>query len=482
MKEKKEVKIKFKSALLIIVIIETILLIGCICFIIIKCKNKNPIEETDKTILNQNLTTTTSLNKTDEEIINQAKKTFEKFLKIEVFEDSNIGPMPYILKELGLETEEQIEKEIKDVNDTKTYIKSSTKYEEFKKEMLKYMTEELFNKNYSQYKNMDGYVGFCNVAAEFPTTSIEDMKLISKDSDSYQFTITLKDDELYEHSLNGENIKKEEYLNDIKANFKMVNNYLVVSSRDYGKYNKLVEEKNNETKKVEESKEEEKTDDYIVLYNGDEFKTKVGVHQAEIDSDKGASKYNITYYNYEKGKYVGETKGKYSEDAIPTVQNVKTIAISKKYNAIPRNYEKVKELPKELQEMADYPGLDIEKIDLDGDGKKEYIICWKVDYKEGEIGDGKAQSSSGYMLLDSNYKKIANLATLEDGFAVNSQRKEEDKIFLKIDNVHYIDIDNDGIMEIVIGLPAWEWTNVAVYKYKNGKIEGDLDYKVDLNP
>ena len=29
------------------------------------------------------------------------------------------------------------------------------------------------------------------------------------------------------------------------------------------------------------------------------------------------------------------------------------------------------------------------------DGKEEYIVCYTVDYKEGEIGDGEPEASSG---------------------------------------------------------------------------------------
>ena len=62
--------------------------------------------------------------------------------------------------------------------------------------MLKYMTEELFNNKFSQYKNVDGYVAFCNVAGGFAPSSIENVKLILRDDPIYQFEITLKDDEV----------------------------------------------------------------------------------------------------------------------------------------------------------------------------------------------------------------------------------------------------------------------------------------------
>lgn len=163
----------------------------------------------------------------DEEITKLAKSTYEKYIKLDIFQDSTIGPMPYILEVLELETREQLEELIESgTKDTATYIKSHTKYEDFKNEMLKYMTEELFDNKFSQYKNVNGYVAFCNVAP----SSIENVKLISRDDPIYQFEITLKDDEVYEHYLNGESIEEQEYLNKIKESFEFINGYFVVSS------------------------------------------------------------------------------------------------------------------------------------------------------------------------------------------------------------------------------------------------------------
>ena len=85
------------------------------------------------------------------------------------------------------------------------------------------------------------------------------------------------------------------------------------------------------------------------------------------------------------------------------------------------------------------------------------------------------------MLFDSNYKKIADLVTLENGFWGNI--KEEDrKIFLSLDDVDYIDIDNDEIMEIIIKVPTYEGTQISVVKYNEGKIEGETDVKASVVP
>ena len=169
----------------------------------------------------------------EEEITQLALETYKKYLKLEIYQNSSIGPMPYILEELGLEKRENIEKIIQDKeNYNQTYIKSHTKYQDFKNEMLKVMTEEIFNTKYSNYKDIDGYVAFCDSAAGFIPISVEDIKLISKSDNDYVFKITLKDEEMYDHYLNGEEITEQEYLSETEEYFEYVNGYMVVSTNE----------------------------------------------------------------------------------------------------------------------------------------------------------------------------------------------------------------------------------------------------------
>lgn len=42
--------------------------------------------------------------------------------------------------------------------------------------------------------------------------------------------------------------------------------------------------------------------------------------------------------------------------------------------------------------------------------------------------------------------------------------------------VEYIDIDNDGVMEILINIPGWlKWSGLEVFKYNNNQISGNVD-------
>lgn len=158
----------------------------------------------------------------DDEAEIQAKNILDKYVKLSVYENNNIGPMPYILNDLGLETIENIDLLIKDVNNASEYIKSSVKYEEFKNALLQYITEEYFFEKFSQYKNIEGYVGFCNCAGGIMETEVESVRLISKQQNKYIFDVTFKDVELYL-------LEEEEYLFNVNISFEYLNNKLVIS-------------------------------------------------------------------------------------------------------------------------------------------------------------------------------------------------------------------------------------------------------------
>lgn len=249
---------------------------------------------------------------------------------------------------------------------------------------------------------------------------------------------------------------------------------------------------NNENTIVDEQQENinaqqaQKLNNYFILYNGYEMKIQTGIQDLsdmKINSETKL-KYNTTYYNYENGKYVGETKGTFGEETfegLSVVNNIKRIAISQQYNAIPRTYTTINELPEQLIDMADYSSVNIQSIDLDNDGKTEYIVCYTINYAQGEIGNGQPQASSGLMVLDYNYKKIADIVSLENGFW-GDIKKEDKKIFISLDDVDYIDIDNDEIIEMIIKIPTYEGTKIDIIKYNRGNIEGETNIKASVLP
>lgn len=262
-------------------------------------------------------------------------------------------------------------------------------------------------------------------------------------------------------------------------------------------YQTKIDELENKIDQIKISNEETtKTNsdigEYFVLYNGTKIPIKTGKITAsyiEKVNELNKEKYNIIYYNYEKGKYVGKSKGILVEGAFDDsalVDNVNKIAMSKKFNATPRTFTKINQLPNEIMDMADYTTVDMHSIDLDGDGKEEKIVCATVNYARGDFGDGEPVAASEIMLLDSNYKEIADLVNLEDGFAEQGQGKhEESKVFLSLDMVDYIDIDNDGIMEIIIDIPKYEGdglSDLSIIKYNKGNLEGETNIKANVRP
>lgn len=246
-------------------------------------------------------------------------------------------------------------------------------------------------------------------------------------------------------------------------------------------YESLInEETENATVKKEDSKEN------IVLYRGYELNPKTGIQNLTDmkNSRKNQNRYNTNYYVYNKDGSSQKVKGIFGEEETYEGYSVVqydfdgVIALTENYNPIPRKYKEIKKLPKELSDMSDYSSVNIQAIDLDGDNKTEYIVCYTLDYKEGQIGDGTPEASSGIILFDSNYNKIADLAQLQEGFLWN-EKTEENKIFLDLEDLIYADIDNDGIMEIIIELPSYEGFNVSVVKYNKGNIEGETNIDID---
>ena len=243
---------------------------------------------------------------------------------------------------------------------------------------------------------------------------------------------------------------------------------------------------NNNQNKMQETTNNLKEN--ILLYEGSEILNKIGTQFIDLTemeiSEEARRKYNTTYFNYENGKYLGEILGYFGEETyegFSIVTNVKRIAMTQKYNAIPREYKLIEKLPEKLNDMADYSSVAINEIDLDGDGKSEYIVCYTVNYKKGQIGDGESQATSGIMLFDNNYKKIADLVTLENGFWGNI-KEENYKRFLSLQDTEYIDIDNDGIMEIIIEIPTYEGTKISILRYSNNKVEGEINLQASVMP
>lgn len=218
----------------------------------------------------------------------------------------------------------------------------------------------------------------------------------------------------------------------------------------------------------------------VVLYNGLLLDTtKMGkvelkyIDNSSVDKDK----YVITYYSYGNFKFIESGLGTLSNqiyDGLIMIQGVGKVAISEDYNAIPRTIKVVNSIPTIVSDnnpkLSNY---DLKKaliVDLDGNGTDEYILVL-------------ANSTTGYSkitLVDSKGTKVDDLAYIEKS-KWESVSTEEYR--LSINNIEVIDVDNDGIMEILIEIPRYEGEpSISLLKYQNGVLNGTTNIECSLLP
>lgn len=216
----------------------------------------------------------------------------------------------------------------------------------------------------------------------------------------------------------------------------------------------------------------------VVLYNGLILDTTKmdEIALQYIDSKKEESdKYIITYYSYENYSFKESKLGIFSSqlyDGLVKMDNVGKVAISEDYNAIPRNVKVVNTVPTIVSEnntkLVDYDSIKTLIVDLDGNGTDEYIL----------ILANKSTGFSKITLIDSKGAKVADLASIE-----KSKWKKDSgaEYYLSINNVEVIDVDNDGIMEIVVEIPhATGDSTVSLLKYSNGVLSGKTGIECSL--
>jgi hypothetical protein len=127
-------------------------------------------------------------------------------------------------------------------------------------------------------------------------------------------------------------------------------------------------------------------------------------------------------------------------------------------------------IPEKLNELyqSHMDTFQINKIDLDGDGTSEYI-CSYTSYTQ---MNGDDIDNSTITLLDGDLNVISDLVYLESDSSVK----------LSLDaNVEYIDIDNDGTMEILINIPGYEWFTIDTFKYNNGVLQGEKEHHLEAS-
>ena len=206
-----------------------------------------------------------------------------------------------------------------------------------------------------------------------------------------------------------------------------------------------------------------KNEKLIVLYNGLILDTSKmdQVNLQYIDArSEDKDKYVITYESYENYTFKDSSLGILSNEIYEgclSIENVGKVAISEEYNAIPRNIKVINTVPSIVLErdikLTEYDAVKTLIIDLDGNGENEYIL----------VLANKKSGFSKIELVDSKGVKVEDLASIE------KTKWNNKEYYLSISNVEVLDIDNDGIMEILVEIPSYEGEpSISLLKYKNG--------------
>ena len=194
------------------------------------------------------------------------------------------------------------------------------------------------------------------------------------------------------------------------------------------------------------------------------------------NSNPSKEDYVITYYNYEHYVYKNSVLGVLSSqvlDGLVKIDNVGKIAISEKYDAIPREMQVVNSLPAVVadnnSEFSNYDFVKTIIVDLEGDSTNEYIV----------ILANKTIGFSKIVLVESTGFVKATLAKMEKN---GWESVSADGYYLSYNNVEVIDVDNDGIMEILIEIPTKDVvpSQISLLKYKNGDLSGKTDISCTL--
>ena len=213
----------------------------------------------------------------------------------------------------------------------------------------------------------------------------------------------------------------------------------------------------------------------VVLYNGlildttkmDEVKLQY-IDSSVAESDK----YVITYYSYQNYSFKESKLGTLSNKVygnLVKIDNVGKVAISEDYNAIPRNIKVINSLPEAISaDTTNYDTIKTIIVDLDGNSTEEYVL----------VLANKETGYSKITLFDSKGNKISDLASVEKS---KWKKGNNSEYYLSISNVEIVDIDNDGIMEILLEIPhASGDPTISLLKYNSGKLDGKTNIECSL--
>lgn len=233
----------------------------------------------------------------------------------------------------------------------------------------------------------------------------------------------------------------------------------------------------------------------VVLYNGiplDVNDRQVNLVEEPDNAKKQnlLAKYEQEYYVYADGTSKGKAVGKLEGRGLDYYWQVKLnpdlgphyIAISQDYNPYPRLVQIVSSnFPEPFNPggkaiiavnqcfAVNSQTRELCTVDLDNDGQEEYI-AWVVDAQNGFMAK---------CLFDADFKVVSYLTVLKErhqdfaALAANHRLAATSEI---------IDINRDGVMEIIIDKPLYEGFVFKVFTYNQGKFDGELINQSSLKP
>jgi len=286
----------------------------------------------------------------------------------------------------------------------------------------------------TNYTSPNSYSFLGNILA---TTSIyNDILLVIEEKDNSINAVTLKNNELVSQKMLCSNLDYNE-----------ITDYTVVLE-DYDS------NKNKDFLYISEKVENGYAYKFYTIDRNGDIKD-LGLESIVLDTKKASVKvikngnkyeYNAPIFFYDGYKVlaeIGEHKLTEKSAVKNTISKNSKVTIDGRYKAIPRKYSVSNDIPEYVQNVNNYL-LDIAKkqlieVDLDGEGQKEYIICFSK--------NGKTYVS----LFDNSANFIANLLEVNGEKMIN-------------EILEVADIDNDNIMELI----CVKEESIEVHKYNSG--------------
>jgi len=247
---------------------------------------------------------------------------------------------------------------------------------------------------------------------------------------------------------------------------------------------------NTLTKDTSESSEV-KNKEYVVLFNGitlDKGDQDINVENISNDAvQKLKAKYEVYYYAYGQGEYLGRHKGKVQPRGLDYYWQVAfadqfpepAIFISEKVNAFPRTityssvlnnntqlYSNIADSIEKQFNVKTIPKQVIE-VDLDNCGRNEYIVysCSADNYPFYVCLTNHEGDIVSYLIAMNNDETVQSY--------IKKNRELLDLSFSIQKGISIIDYDNDGIMEIIAELPSYEGFAFNVSEYDKGEFQGN---------